>query len=295
MKSISLVIALCVMQSVLFAQDHYRLSETGMQFKFHKNEEGHTANIGELVSLDMVMIAPNGEVLRSSYKEGKAILFPVKISVFEGDIYEAITLMSENDSAEFLINADSMYTKVFRKSKPSFIKAGENLKFMITVHEIYTQEEYKALQEKTFKSKYKESDATLSARRKKEDAEIVAYLKNKGISNYKKTEKGVYYSETVEGKGRLLKTGDAVVFHYKGALLNGNEFESTFESGSPFSFTIDKHEVIAGWEDSFKQLTIGSTNLVIVPSDLAYGGLEKGDKIPAHSVLVFEVKVISSY
>lgn len=290
-----LAATLLIVCTLVSAQDHYRLSETGMKFKFLNDEKGHTANIGEFASLDMVMTSENGQVLRSSYKEGKPVLFPVKISHFEGDIYEAVSLMSENDSAEFLINADSMYAKVFRKPKPSFIQAGENLKFVIKVHEIYTQKEYRAKQEELYNSKYKESAETLKARRKKDEARILDYFANEGIDNYKKTSSGVYYSLVEEGKGNKLEKGNAVVFHFTGKLIDGTVFENTFETNQPYSFTLGEGNVIQGWEDAFKLLKVGSTATVAIPSDLAYGALAKGEKIPPHSILVFDVKILASY
>ena len=94
----------------------YRQNENDLYFKFFIKNDGKTAKIGDLASLHMVMKAENGDVLKNSYTEsgGKPILFPVKISTFLGDIYEAVGMMAAGDSASFLIPSDSIYQKVFR-------------------------------------------------------------------------------------------------------------------------------------------------------------------------------------
>ena len=278
-----------------FAQDHYRLSETGMKFKFFKDEKGPTANIGDFVSLDMIMYSPDGEILRSSYKEGKPVLFPVKLSAFEGDIYEAVSMLSENDSAEFLINADSMYAKVFRKPKPSSISQGGDLKVVIRAYKVRSQVEYQKEQELLYAQHLKETEKLRLQRRKKDDIQIKEYLSDLGVEGYNKTDLGVYIKIIDEGKGKQINDGQAVVFHYKGSLLNGVVFENTFPSNTPFSFTIGQKEVIPGWEDAMKNLKVGSTATVVIPSDLAYADHAKGDAIPVHSILVFEIKILASY
>ena len=113
----------------------YRQNENELYFKFYQKNEGKTAQIGELGSLHMVITNEQGEEIKNSYseKEGKPVLFPVKISTFPGDIYEAVGMMSAGDSASFLIPADSIYQKVFRKALPANVKSGTFLNFTIKI------------------------------------------------------------------------------------------------------------------------------------------------------------------
>ena len=294
MKALFSVVAV-LLSFTVYSQNHYRLSETGMKFKFLNDAKGKTASIGDFVTLDMVMSTQKGKVLRSSYQEGKPVLFPVKLSAFEGDIYEAVGMLSQGDSAEFLINADSMYAKVFRKPKPDFIAKGEELKFVISAHKIRSQIEYKQEQEANYQTKYKEQDQVVKARIAKESAQIEAFFKNEGKDEFKKTEKGVYYFVDQQGKGKQIEKGNAVVFHYVGKLINGKTFEDTHESQTPFSFTVGEGNVIPGWEDVFPKLKTGSIVTLGIPSDLAYGQKSKGDVIAPHSILIFEINIQASY
>ncbi len=74
----------------------YRRTATGLQFAIHHNEKGKTAERGDFVSMHMIISHPQAGELKSTYKDGKPLLFPVKsFSVFDGDLTEGIKLLSK--------------------------------------------------------------------------------------------------------------------------------------------------------------------------------------------------------
>ncbi len=280
---------------LLFSQSDYRLTEHNLKFNFLKDSAGKTANIGDLVSLHMVMEAPDGKVLRSTYQEGKPLLFPVKVSVFEGDLYEAVSLMSNGDSAAFLIRADSMYAKVFKKPLPDESMEGKDLKFTIKSIEVSSQKQYLEQQVKKREQFDDNHKAEISKHIKADDKFLKQYFESNYAGKYSITEHGVYYTLFEEGTGNKPKQGETVLFHYTCTDKNGNKIESSYDgAGHPSYFIMGDGQVIPGWEEVFKYLKTGSYAKIGVPAHMAYGPLKKGEKIPPYSILFFEVKLISS-
>ena len=92
------------------------------------------------------------------------------------------------------------------------------------------------------------------------------------------------------GSGVLPKATDKVTVNYRGTLLDGTEFDSSYKRGQPASFSVGG--VIRGWSEALKSMPVGSKWKLFIPADLAYG--ENGRPgIPPNSVLIFEVELLS--
>lgn len=274
--------------------NQYRQTTTGLLFKIHDdNQQTRTAKRGDLVSIHMIMSHNQAGELRNTYKEGKALLFPIRFSAFEADLNEGIKLLSSGDSATFLVLADSMYSSVFKKELPKNIKAGTFLRFDVKILDVKTQKQYLIEQKKKHDTYVIEHKVEIENRKKQQDLTIQEYIKDKGFK-YKKTNNGVYYAIVEKGKGKNIRQGDAVIFHYVGSLLDDlTEFESTYQLGQPSAFTLGQGSVIPGWEEVFSLLTEGDICKIIVPSHLGFGHITK-EKVPANSVLMFDIKIIGS-
>lgn len=93
------------------------------------------------------------------------------------------------------------------------------------------------------------------------------------------------------GTGESVKAGDKIVVNYKGTLLDGTVFDSSYDRGTPFSFTLGAGEVIEGWDKGFDGMKIGGKRKLVIPSSMGYGAQAVGT-IPANSTLVFEVELL---
>jgi FKBP-type peptidyl-prolyl cis-trans isomerase len=113
---------------------------------------------------------------------------------------------------------------------------------------------------------------------------------NKKKSGVKTTASGLQYEVMTEGKGASPKATDTVKVHYKGTLLDGTKFDSSYDRGQPAEFPLNG--VIRGWTEGLQLMKVGGKNKLYVPSDLAYGPQGRPG-IPANSVLIFEVELIS--
>ena len=98
--------------------------------------------------------------------------------------------------------------------------------------------------------------------------------------------------DLIKGEGAEVKDTQTVIAHYTGWLLDGTQFDSSWDRGASSSFSLD--EVITGWKQGLAGHTVGSQVLLVVPPDLGYGDKDSG-KIPANSTLVFVVDILAAY
>jgi len=115
---------------------------------------------------------------------------------------------------------------------------------------------------------------------------LVQNKKKKGVTELKS---GVQYEILKAGKGDKPSESDTIVVHYKGSLLNGTVFDSSYKRGQPITFGLN--QMIAGWKEVLPLMPVGSKWKVYIPSDLAYG--QRGaPNIGANETLVFEIELL---
>ena len=105
------------------------------------------------------------------------------------------------------------------------------------------------------------------------------------------TPSGLYYVIESEGTGIQAKTGQTVVAHYVGTLWNGTKFDSSRDRGTAFEFPVGMKRVIAGWDEGFALLKVGTKGKLIIPYYLAYGDQARGP-LPAKADLIFDVEML---
>lgn len=98
---------------------------------------------------------------------------------------------------------------------------------------------------------------------------------------------------TTQGDGIAAKNGDTISVHYSGFLLNGKKFDSSLDRNEPFNFTLGKGQVIAGWDQGFADMKVGTKAKLTIHSDLAYGPMGMGGIIPEDATLIFEVELLA--
>ena len=105
------------------------------------------------------------------------------------------------------------------------------------------------------------------------------------------TPSGLQYIHTAEGSGASPDANDEVTVHYRGTLLDGTEFDSSFKRGEPISFPLNG--VIKGWTEGLQLMKEGGKTTFYIPQDLAYGARPApGGAIPPYAALIFDVELI---
>ena len=113
--------------------------------------------------------------------------------------------------------------------------------------------------------------------------------KNKVKTGVKTTASGLQYEVITEGTGAMPKATDVVTVNYRGTLLNGEEFDSSYKRNEPTTFGLNR--VISGWTEGLQLMKEGAKYRFFIPYDLAYGDREMG-MITPFSTLIFEIELI---
>lgn len=105
------------------------------------------------------------------------------------------------------------------------------------------------------------------------------------------TASGLQYMVLSEGNGPKPKATDRVSVHYRGTLVNGTEFDSSYKRGQPATFAVNG--VIPGWTEALQIMKVGSKYRLFIPSNLAYGERGTGQQIGPNATLIFEVELLA--
>lgn len=138
-----------------------------------------------------------------------------------------------------------------------------------------------AIKAKTTEEKYTEYKA--------ENEKFLA--ENKTKEGVKTTPSGLQYKIIKAGNGAIPTDSSTVKVNYKGTLIDGTQFDSSYDRKEPTTFRAD--QVIKGWTEALTMMPVGSKWELYIPQELAYGAREAGPKIKPFSTLIFEVELIS--
>lgn len=101
---------------------------------------------------------------------------------------------------------------------------------------------------------------------------------------------GIQYTILKEGSGKAVKADDTIQVHYTGTLVDGSVFDSSVARDKPA--TLGVYQVISGWQEILPKMNVGSKWKIFIPPSLGYGAKQAGI-IPPHSILIFEIEVLS--
>ena len=206
---------------------------------------------------------------------------------------EAGTLKSQKERLSYALGADlgaqlrrqsvEVDPAVFGKGLSDALSSGKTL---------MTEEEIKAtiaaLQTELQQRQAQAAKAAADVNRKAGAAFFAENGKKEGVVSLPS---GLQYKILKAGDGKKPAATDAVVCHYRGTLLDGTEFDSSYKRGQPASFPVSG--VIKGWTEALQLMPVGSTWQLFIPSSLAYGERGAGPTIGPNATLIFEVELIS--
>jgi FKBP-type peptidyl-prolyl cis-trans isomerase len=268
--------ALGAMVWLLAACNSTETTETGIEYKIHKTEEGaRMVAKGDILTLNMLVNVENTDsLLFNSFAENK----PFEIPADEPSLGSIFSLLKKGDSATFFINADTLYTKSFRQPLPPGITSSDRIRFQVSITDIYSQEEI----EKKIELRNQEFRVTDS----------LAFEQFIGANQgMKTTESGLRYTVIKATKGKKVNAGNKVTVKYKGTFLDGRVFDQTKEGQPDFVFNVGQRKVIKGWDEGLQLMKEGETFRLLIPWNLAYGEFGSGP-IPPYASLLFDVELV---
>ena len=295
-----LVIVLGIAVTAFTGCNKFEKGEGDMMYNIHTDKTGETIKEGDFVAFKAIEKTEGDSVLYSSYDYDRPSLLVKEKSVFKGDLFAALGLLSEGDSATFKINIDSMVMKMGRPQP-----ADTTTKYLIYTIKIDKVIPKGKLTDSLFRGKI---DAFLKTEmdlaKNGETAKIKGYVAAKSLKPTVSAS-GLNYVISKEGSGPKAKPGDTILVNYTGSFLSGKVFDSslpdvaktsgTFNAGrkyEPLKMPVGMQGSIPGFEEALFLLPKGGKATVVLPSSLAYG--EQGNQgIPPFTPLVFELEMIN--
>jgi FKBP-type peptidyl-prolyl cis-trans isomerase len=251
-------------------------SESGLYYKMYSVSKDTTKpQTGFWVSMNMKYTAKVkgvDTVLFDSKKQlnGEPVRFQLPPSDFKGDLYEGIRMLSVGDSAEFIINADSLFLKTFKMSqRPAMIDSNSVLYFYVHLISV---------------------DSPLKMK-KNEEVALKKYIEDNKITN-PPTASGIYIMESVAGQGIKIDSGAMVKLHFVVSTIDGKQIFSSMDRPEPLKFQYGQKFDTPGLEEAVGTMKKGSKAKVIVPSKMAFGEMGRGNVVPPYSTIVYNVEII---
>lgn len=206
---------------------------------------------------------------------------------FKGSIDECFLMLSEGDSASFIIDGDLFFSHTLQADIPSFLAKNTVLKVGLKIIEVRTEDQY-------------ENDKVEFLRWIEDFGEYEKLILSKFIQeeeiNVEPNDNGMYFISTRQGSGKPVEAGDIVTVHYEGRFLNGKFFDSTKKRKQAFEFVFGSEmQVIPGMEDAIGRMREGERAIIILPSVLAWG--DEGSStgiIPPFTSVIYEIELIEA-
>ena len=207
-------------------------------------------------------------------KQEKAYIAGIQIGQqVSGDMIENINMqLFGNDSAQSL-SKDNFLAGFIAAVKNGAVVSVEDARTFVETHT-------EAIKAKALEAKYGENKA----------AGEKFLAENKTKEGVITTESGLQYKVIKEGKGEIPTKESSVKVNYKGTLIDGTEFDSSYKRNAPATFRAD--QVIKGWTEALTMMPVGSKWELYIPQELAYGSRETGGQIKPFSTLIFEVELL---
>jgi FKBP-type peptidyl-prolyl cis-trans isomerase FkpA len=244
---------------------------SGLFYRVEKKGEGAAVQPGNMVRVHYTGRLLDGSKFDSSLDRGEPLQFPIGQGRVIPGWDEGIPLFAIGGKGTLYIPSGLAYGE---REIPDLIPAHSVLVFDIEVVDAFDP-----------------AVAEAKARAESETT-IQAYLKEKGLKA-EKTESGLYYVVQSPGSGDKPANGQTVSVHYTGKFTNGEVFDSSVDRGEPITFPLGQGRVIRGWDEGLALFAPGGKGILIIPPHLGYGSAARGP-IPANSVLVFDVELLSA-
>jgi FKBP-type peptidyl-prolyl cis-trans isomerase FkpA len=279
-------------KKVTKAEHNYSKTANGLEYRIIKDSTSKEfPESGGYITFWFLLQNDKDSILNNQIANPNPVAIPTPEVLHKASIEEGLLLLTEGDSAIFLLNSDSLYTNTFRQPRPGYVKPNSPMKMTIRMGKIYskkTVDSLIAVQEKQTVGQTA-SQAEVDT---KDSIAIQDYLSKNHLTGLK-TPSGSYVVilKTSTTSAAPIRSGEEIEATYIGKLLvEGTEFDRS-PAGEYFKFRVGQRQVINGWDEGFQKLKHGDKALILIPSRSGYGSRGAGGAIPPNAPLLFEVEV----
>lgn len=290
-KSLSLLAGAFLIASITSC-NKFKKTDSGLEYQIVKDSTSEVyPEKGGFITFWFEIKNDKDSTIDSQFADPNPVGIPTPEATYKPSIEEGFLLLTEGDSAVFLLNSDSLYSKTFHRPIPAGIIPGSKVKMVVRMGKVYTKKFVDSVmvsQEKQQQNQMVEESVIYT----KDSIAIQDYLTKNKLKG-QATIGGAYVVKLKENKATdvFIAPLDTIKTTYVGKLLiEGTEFDKS-PAGDYFTFVVGMGQVIKGWDQGFQKLKRGEKALLIIPSRLAYGSRGAGGSIPPNAPLVFEVEV----
>jgi FKBP-type peptidyl-prolyl cis-trans isomerase FkpA len=293
-----------ILMSANCSGDADTFSETagGVQYHFYEQNFGcDGVIIGDLITANVVFRTEDTVFFNSANDLNTPYQFEILQPRFQGDIFAALMIMCQGDSATFRIKGDSLFIRDFEIGQvPSFIGPDTWVYMDIRLQEVMPKDQFE-LEKERYRNRTRKME---ESRLQKEQDDIRAFITAKNIG-VMPTESGLYFLEITPGSGESIREGDTVTAHYAAMFISGEIFETTkqetamkndiFDSSmtyAPFRFIQGDTLLIPGWNEGVALMKRGGKARLLLPSALAYGDHGVEGLVPPFTPLIYEIEIL---
>lgn len=292
------VLGLAVISVTSCNNNDFKKTKDGLEYRIITDKsDGKNLADGDMASVKIRIYyneKDKKDTLIADYVQmngGQPIEIPVNVPLqFKSDWPSGLKLLSKGDSAIFRTPVDTIMKMAPQGQLPPFMKKGGYIIYSVVVVSVKSAAEVTKQQEQMQQQQMQASASQMAT----DDKLLQDYFTANNLKPTK-TASGLYYLIEKEGTGNTAQKGQTVTVNYTGKLLNGTAFDSNtdpaFQHVEPLTVQVGAGQVIPGWEEGMMLLKKGSKAKLFIPSPLAYGPQERGEKLPANSVLVFDIDV----
>ncbi|MBN8835351.1 MAG: hypothetical protein ABS68_11710 [Niastella sp. SCN 39-18] len=284
-------------------QQSFKKGEQGLEYKIISGSKGEPIKYGEFMQMEIAQIYSNGKkdsILSDTRTSSGAIIQPLDSINTPKEYFNILKQLKNGDSLVIRILSDSIMQKN-PMGLPPFMKKGHYLVTTVKMINVFkTREEAEA----AFKEEQGKVEARMKEQSKEQEKKDIKTLEDYFAKNkiqVLKAPEGTFVEILTPGTGPNIDTSVVIKVKYTGKTMDGVIFDSNVDPSFPnhdpilVNMTNDPslgQPVIKGWTDGFKMLNKGAIAKFYITSPMAYGANSPTPKIPANSILTFDVEVV---
>lgn len=259
----------------------YEEASNGLYYKFHVHKDGLKPVVGQVATINLTY-SLGDSLMFNSKQLNEPMNLVLSKPEYQGDVNDAIMMMSLGDSASFLTRADSFFYKTMKYNRlPKGLEKDSKVRIEVGLKKIQTEEDIKK-QTEEWENSLKDNEALT----------IEAFIKNSGAA-YDSTAEGLYILESVKGTGPTILPGNIVTIDFAIHTVLGKKLYSTWEAKKPFTLEYGKKFDTEGFNIALKRMAKGAKARLIIPSNLAFGKEGRPGFIRPYEPLLYDVEVLN--